>query len=80
MNLMAPTICRRCCGPLESNEPCLSCWAAEDVARDMSIPVEEMLAVARAQWQLPEEGTGTLGIQDDTEVQAGERVAVLSGR
>jgi hypothetical protein len=46
----------------------------------MSIPVEEMLAVARAQWQLPDESTRMFGIQDDTEVPAGERVAVLIGR
>ena len=64
-----PTTCSRCCGPLASNVPCLSCWAAEDVARDMGISIEEMLAVAREQWQQP-----------DADVPAVERGAVLIGR
>jgi hypothetical protein len=46
----------------------------------MNIPVEEMLVVARAQWQVPDESTRTVGIPDDTRIRVGKPAAVLIGR
>ena len=74
------TTCGRCCGRLSLDHPCRSCVAAEDVARDMGIPVEEMLAVAREQWLLPDGSTRTLFVPEAAEAPEVEPAAALTGR
>ena len=56
----------------------VGCAAAEDVARDMGIPVEEMLAVAREQWLLPDGSTRTFLIPEAVEALDVERPVALT--